>query len=392
MFQLIKSKLLKSFGIILVLAVFLSACNVPSQQVSDPDELVQKALQTLEARSTQQMLETLVAQLTQVSQETAFPQPTPTATQMILQSSPTPYPPTNTPMVPTPTVMPVPCNIAKFIKDVTIPDNTLMDANATFTKTWRLQNVGSCTWTTDYDLVFVSGTAMNALAVIPLSTSVAPGQVVDLSVNMKAPDTSGEFTGYWMLRNQYDARFGIGVNAAYSFSVKIKVKVYAMVYNFADKVCDATWGSSALSPLPCPGDESSIANGYVVKKVNYLREDGGLENELGLATRPNNAADGVIFGLYPAFSVKAGDQFRAIVNCEYGSTGCNVTFRLKYQTSDGQFLALDSWHEIYEGKYREVSVDLTPLAGKNVRLVLYVKNNNTAVDNKALWILPSIWR
>src|ERR1700690_4030842 len=54
------------------------------------------------------------------------------------------------------------CNWAQFIADVTIPDGTSVTPGATFTKTWRLKNIGNCTWSTSYALVFSSGTAMTS--------------------------------------------------------------------------------------------------------------------------------------------------------------------------------------------------------------------------------------
>ena len=48
---------------------------------------------------------------------------------------------------------------AQFVADVTVPDGTRYDPGATFTKTWRLKNIGTCTWTTSYTLVFDSGDA-----------------------------------------------------------------------------------------------------------------------------------------------------------------------------------------------------------------------------------------
>jgi len=35
---------------------------------------------------------------------------------------------------------------AKFVLDVTIPDNSVISSNTAFTKTWRLKNTGTCTW------------------------------------------------------------------------------------------------------------------------------------------------------------------------------------------------------------------------------------------------------
>src|SRR5512143_3278895 len=40
------------------------------------------------------------------------------------------------------------CDWAQFVADVTVPDGTSYAPGTTFTKTWRLKNIGSCTWTT----------------------------------------------------------------------------------------------------------------------------------------------------------------------------------------------------------------------------------------------------
>ena len=48
------------------------------------------------------------------------------------------------------------CDAAAFVRDVTIPDGTIVEPGRDFTKTWRLKNVGTCSWTTAYALVFVS--------------------------------------------------------------------------------------------------------------------------------------------------------------------------------------------------------------------------------------------
>ena len=396
----------KIAGLIMVMVFFLSACNVPTEPTPVIDDLVEKAMQTLNAQETQSLLETLVAQLTQTSQVTPTQMPTgvdtevptntatlvpPTPTATLVPPTNTAIPPTNTPIPPTHT--PIPCDIAKFVQDVTIPDGTTLKAGEAFTKTWRLTNVGTCSWTTEYDLVFVSGNSMSASAVVDLPRKVAPGESIDLSVSMVAPGTAGDYTGFWMLRNPGGGRFGVGKDATLSFWVKIKTVIDGgEVYSFADRVCDATWSSGAANPLPCPGVETSVANGYVLTKVTPYREDGAKENEIGLITRPNSAANGWIQGVYPAFLVKSGDEFTTAVNCEYNSPACNVYFELRYRIGSEAVQTLGKWHEAYEGKWKNIVIDLTPLAGKNVQFILYVWNGTTAADNNALWIRPSIWR
>ncbi|MGE5249032.1 MAG: NBR1-Ig-like domain-containing protein [Bacteroidota bacterium] len=109
------------------------------------------------------------------------------------------------------------CDIADFIQDVTIPDGTLVQPGQAFTKTWRFKNLGSCSWTPAYSLVFSSGDQMNGPLTQALQANVNPGQTVDIPVNLTAPTTAGDYTGNWKLRNASGVIFA-------SFWVKIRVQ------------------------------------------------------------------------------------------------------------------------------------------------------------------------
>jgi uncharacterized protein YraI len=113
------------------------------------------------------------------------------------------------------------CDWAAFVSDVTIPDGTLLQPGQTFTKTWRLRNRGTCTWTTEYQLVFQSGTQLGDSTAVNLPKSVAPQQIVDISVTLTAPATGGHFVSYWMLRNPSGSVFGYGTEADRPIYVEI---------------------------------------------------------------------------------------------------------------------------------------------------------------------------
>jgi hypothetical protein len=106
---------------------------------------------------------------------------------------------------------------------VTVPDGTTFAPGATFTKTWRLKNVGTCAWSTSYQLVFFSGEQMGAPASANFPQNVAIGQTVNVSINMTAPSTAGSYRGYWMFKNASGALFGIGAQANKPWWVDIKV-------------------------------------------------------------------------------------------------------------------------------------------------------------------------
>lgn len=156
--------------------------------------------------------QTAVALFTPTATITETPLPTNTPT-----LEPTEEPPTAT-VTPFPTATPKPgevieegCLEAAFLLDVTIPDKTEIDADHQFVKTWRLQNTGSCAWTTQYKLVFHSGSMMsgkkeNFAIILP----VEPGKVIDISVTLRAPEIAGTYKGFWNLEDQYGNPFGLG--------------------------------------------------------------------------------------------------------------------------------------------------------------------------------------
>jgi hypothetical protein len=129
-----------------------------------------------------------------------------------LTLSPAPSPtPSATPLWTPPTLATLTvanCAQSTFVSDVTIPDGTKMTQNQQFTKTWRVQNSGTCPWTTAFNLVFLSGEAMGGSS-IAMPNVVQIGQSVDLSVNMTVPAKTGTLTGVWTLKDDQGQDFGV---------------------------------------------------------------------------------------------------------------------------------------------------------------------------------------
>ena len=300
--------------------------------------------------------------------------------------------PTATPtIVPTATTNPLPCNRATFVRDVAVPDGSVFKPGAELTKTWRLRNDGSCTWTKSYALVFDSGDRMSGSRSQALRGEVKPGQTVDLSVDLEAPESRGDYKGYWKLHSADGAAFGIGDQGNKPFWVAIRVSVPEdTVYSMVAKYCDADW-SSASGDLPCPGDAGSPA-GFVVRLEEAVMEGGRKENEPGLWTNPPSIEDGRIRGEFPAFKVEDGDVFRAVISCLDDSEACNVAMKLQYRIGDGSIKTLAEWKEEADGEFRSVEVDLSELAGKKVKFILSVQTRGDYTDDSAFWLMPRIMR
>lgn len=196
----------KAITLLILASVLLAACNLPAGTPESNEGIIF----TLAAQ-------TITAAAGQGGSATATLPPasnTPPVGAVTTQAPPTPQPGvtfTNTS---------VPCNLASFVSDVTIPDNTAITVNKAFTKTWRLKNVGSCTWTSGYQLVFDSGDKMGGPDSQQLTNgTVAPGQTVDVSVNLTAPANAGSYKGNWKIKEPGGVIFALSTGP---FWVQIK--------------------------------------------------------------------------------------------------------------------------------------------------------------------------
>lgn len=367
-----------------ILAFILAGCNLPQTSSPTPNgasvAFTQSAL-TVEARLTE------LASLNTPAATVATP------TQIVVATATSGQIATNTPAAtqkPS-TATPI-CDMAAFVADVTVPDGTRYNPNTAFTKTWRLQNAGTCTWTTSYAAVFVDGSQMSAPTAVNLTASVPPGGVIDISVPMTAPAANGTYRGDWKLRNAAGVIFGLGSTAAKTFYVTIEVGNTnpATFYNFVDNYCSAQW-SSAAGVLPCPGSTSD-SNGFVVKVTNPKLENGADENESALETHPQWVDNGYIAGRFPTIAVKSGDRFRAVIGCLYNGSACNVQFLLNYVADGGSEQTFASWNQVYDNSVQKIDVDLSSLGGKSVIFILRVNANGPANQDWAFWLQPRLVR
>lgn len=368
-----KSSLILSITAVMIVQL---ACNIQADSAT-PDTfatlngLYTASAQTLEAVGTQ----------TGFTATPGLPLPTTTVSGAI--------PVTNTPIPQAPGPVSR-CDAAQFLADVTYPDGSSVGRNNTFVKIWRIKNVGTCTWTPSYAFVFTSGDSLSGPSAVALAGNVSPGQYIEVPVTFTAPNKDGNYRGYWKIRNTGGSLFGIGAQADTAVWVDIKVTGPGYVaYDFVANYCNANWENSNVA-LPCPGTDGD-SKGFVLKLNAPVMENGTTEDEPGLLTSPQDKTNGIITGQYPSFTVQAGDRFRALINCQHNSKKCDVIFRVDYR-NNGQTKTLASWHEVYEGKYYPIDLDLSSLAGSTVKFILVVSANGSNNNDNAIWLNPHIIR
>ena len=234
------SKNAKFFLLLSSLTLFIFACTLPAnqQKKNDPNIIFTAAAQTASV------------QLTEIASNNTITETAPTISPVL------------TPTAKTPTGKD--CDKAKFIKDITVSDGTVFAPGESFTKTWRVKNIGTCTWTTNYALVIDSGSEMSGVSPTSLTSSVAPGETIDISVNLVAPNTHGDYQGNWQIKNDSGEKFA-------KIYVQIKVGTPIFAVTSVKLTSTGTCGNFTIT-----ADITTNSEGKVTYK--WIRSDGAIDN------------------------------------------------------------------------------------------------------------------
>jgi hypothetical protein len=235
--------------------------------------------------------------------------------------------------------------------DVTVPDDTQMKPGEGFTKTWRLVNTGTCTWTRDYSLAVFSGEAMSAPSSVPVPSSVAPGQSVDISVDLAAPTTAGTYQGNWKLRNKEGAWFGIGPGGNSPFWVRIVVTGAAITPSVTPGGSTPYPGNTTPTPgVLVSGSTSLLPNDRINLDTSQINSGAGedlayqIDGDRPLLSPLGNALVAIYGGSTPTYEACRGSAFvSSAVRLLQQNPGTYVCYR----TDQGLYgwvrlLALDS--------------------------------------------------
>jgi serine/threonine protein kinase len=321
-------------------AVFLVPGLIPADTFGSDSSAQTATFQAAynSAVSTAQALSTANAVNITQSSVTLQPGISPTVEIVTQPADATITPPPPTTPAPTETPGNTGCNDnAKFITDVTIPDNTPLDANTPFTKTWRVENTGTCEWQPEYTLRFVGGVQMSAPGSVSVQSFVSPGGQVDISVNMVAPAAPGTYTGEWRLANKDGALFGTN-----NHNLTVVIVVPATATPTPTATLTPTPGLIiVLPPLilvsPASFSPSSVGSAYSNNTTSTSLTVGDTSGDLavqGFATFdlsliPNNATITAVKLDLSSFSTSPGPTSNPF------SLGCLRVYEQNYGSLDG---------------------------------------------------------
>ncbi|MFK7800306.1 MAG: NBR1-Ig-like domain-containing protein [Anaerolineae bacterium] len=257
-----------------------------------------------------------------------------------------------------------------YVADVTIPDGTVIQQGESFLKTWRIKNTGTTTWQ-NYTLEYSGDPfSRDSRMGAPMAVSVPftrPGQEVNVSVTLKAPDSLGTHRSTWRLRKRDGGLFGEQLYG----EIKVSAKQQVALQDGLSYIDDVTIQDNTEL---VPGQKiqkiwrvrnagtSKWGNGYVVAHV------GG--DRMGApATLPLPAAD-------------PGEIVHVVID---------MTVPTNPGPSFGEWMAKDPSGKIF-GENMIILIKVVDLTGKdNYRFVTDV----TIPDNSVLQVghtMRKVWR
>ena len=215
-------RLYRIFAAVIAAALLLSACG---SSAGNESAIATSVAQTVQARSTPEALATATS-------------PAPTATLSTLTL------PAATVGAPTATGAAAVqfCEASASLVGETFPDGTILQPGTVFTKTWSIQNSGTCVWDASWQLVFYGGALMDGVTVYNFPQPAQPGDTVEVPIILRAPAQGGQHTGEWMLKSPWGASFGVG-----QYSVPLSVSIVVGSITPDSKRTETVFGVTAVT-------------------------------------------------------------------------------------------------------------------------------------------------
>jgi hypothetical protein len=125
---------------------------------------------------------------------------------------------------PSATNPPLRCNMVTVVQTTFEPDAPILQPNTPLRVKWRLRNLGSCDWSTEYRLVFDHGDRMSESDSWPLASEPIPaGETFSLMMELTVPAAEGARETFFKIRAADGTVFGTGPLADTAFGFKITV-------------------------------------------------------------------------------------------------------------------------------------------------------------------------
>lgn len=411
--------------IVMILLAFITstACGLGTQAVSSvPGWPETAAAQTWSVMQTSAFLSATPTFTPQPATDTPIPTdtppwtltPTPTQTLIpVLTQRPTNTPtltPTNTRIPPTATRIPSggggsssggggggsgggtipPCYAAELVRDMTIPSGQILLPNTTFTKVWRIRNIGSCNWPSGSIMVPARNNLWVGTAT-PNPNRVRPGATADYAVTLTSPVSAGDFNGDWLIQVDRSTRLSPQNQDAFRVRIRVATTLPNLLWSYVDNPCTARWRTGNDRTVNCPSSPSN-QRAFVLRAAPASIETNEVKPAV-IWSQPAPSQNAAIIGAFPGLYIYGDERFRASVACLQGYNRCNVQVQVSYRLLGGDEVPIASIQEVYDGVAHNLVNDfsLAPFAENYVSFIFRITTLNGQQPAVA-WFTVEVYR
>ena len=98
---------------------------------------------------------------------------------------------------------------ARFVGDINIPDGTVVERGKWITKTWELENYGTCAWNENYKVVWSDENYDNDQKLFDIGVNLQPGERGEISVSFPVVGDGSTHISF-VLASTEGETFGLG--------------------------------------------------------------------------------------------------------------------------------------------------------------------------------------
>ncbi len=289
-----------------------------------------------------------------------------------------------------------PKDIALLLGTLSMSPGSEVYAGEKFYVTWRIRNIGETVWNEDYSLVYIGGEAFGQDPALPLSVEVAPGEIIDLTLVLTAPELSGNYRGEWLLVAPDGEGFGVGYEDPQPLLVDVVVDYHSVDLGdhelrllFMD-YSTAEWRDQH-GPAFCSAFGNIGVHGLVTREDQVVFEGENKENEPTLILQPAQGEGGFIEGRFTPYHVTARNYFTTYIGCLEEGKFCDVSIKIYVQVVGESSVDL-YWEggQINDGEWVRIHQPLEKYRNDDIIFIFRVENNGDATGDIVGWLGPMI--
>ena len=249
-----------------------------------------------------------------------------------------------------------------FVSDLTVPDGMAITPGTNFRKSWYITNSGTCTWNSNYRVIYHSGDNVGRakeFALLQPGYYIRPGESTVVSVDLIAPSAVGSsYTTYWSLQTPGGNEFGAGAAKNIYLSSNFRVdNQFIVTQNFGSLQCSDDYGY-----FTCGLNQTDGSRGSVYYDATPMLESGRSQGNPAIAVRPPSGENSTVRFEFGPLRFPRRSNFYTNFCCKPDTPSCDVQIRLYIRepgyAEERLILEKREWNEGLMGEWKYVLDDI----------------------------------